>query len=442
MYSAHKKGTHSMSSSGKRERTIKQERHTGHIMTSQEWLDAHGNMPPAKLVITDAGKQLTVSESHRKSRDGTYRAGGPFFTSRVTDIFMPGYMMSDYNAAQGKFYSGPVCGLAPTEAEMKALGYLNIPRNFGSSNESQMNSDGTTAISRCSPTNPASDLGTSLAEAVREGIPTLPGIQAWKAKTEVLKNLGSEYLNYQFGWAPLQNEVNSVVNAARNHRELLSQYHRGEGSDTHREFYFPSNSTHISGSVTKPGLWSGVPWERTGFGGTRQVSVVRETKKWFEGVFTYALPSSTDSWKRALGFGSDADALYGLALSPSVLWELTPWSWAVDWFSNVGDVITNVTNFGLAGLVMRYGFQMEESIERITAEGRCPDTNQGTYVNVTGHNPSWDLKHISSGNYKVGTESVTKRRAPASPFGFSIGWEGLSPTQLAITAALGITRVL
>jgi hypothetical protein len=172
--------------------------------------------------------------------------------------------------------------------------------------------------------------------------------------------------------------------------------------------------------------------------------LVRETKRWFEGVFTYALPSSTDSWKRALGFGSDADALYGIALSPSVLWELTPWSWAVDWFTNAGDVINNVTSFGLAGLVMRYGYMMEESIERIVAEGRCPDANVGDFA-IVGNNKQpaiVNLRHVPSGTYVVGTESVTKRRRPASPFGFSVGWEGLSPTQLAITAALGITRVL
>jgi len=438
-----------MSSAGKRERFLEEMRPQGRIYTLEEWLKGEGvnsNLtppsPPSKTVI---GKQVTVSESHKKSRDGTYRAGGPFYTSRVTDIYKPGYMRADYNQSQSKIYSGPVCGRPVTEAEMKSLGYKNISRSFGSENQSSMEGDGTTAISQCSPTNPASDLGTSLAETFREGVPTLPGIKAWEAKTRFLKGLGSEYLNYQFGWAPLQSEVHSVVNAARNHRELLTQYHRGEGSDTHREFHFPSSHERLATPVTQPGTWLGLPWERLGasFGGTRQVSLVRETHRWFEGVFTYALPSSTDSWRRALGFGSDADALFGLALSPSILWELTPWSWAVDWFSNAGDVINNVTSFGLAGLVMRYGYMMEESIERITAEGRCPDENRGEYQNLTGHNPTiTNLHHIPTGVYQIGTECVTKRRVPASPFGFSIGWEDLSPTQLAITAALGITRVL
>jgi len=49
---------------------------------------------------------------------------------------------------------------------------------------------------------------------------------------------------------------------------------------------------------------------------------------------------------------------------------------------------------------------------------------------------------FSAGNCQIGQKTVHKSRFPANPFGFGVGWEGLSPTQLAITAALGITRAL
>lgn len=433
-----------MSSAGERQRYTYEYRPDGKVVTSAKWLELKGNIP-TNQVQQQTGKQITVSESHPMNRkDGSYREGGPFYTSRVTDFLQPGYTKNAYYAAQSRFYSGPVYGLPPSEAEMKELGYANISRNFGDSNESSLMADGTTAISLCNPINPASQLGTGLSETYLEGLPTLPGIKLWKAKTEFLKGLGSEYLNYQFGWAPLKDEVESVRDAARHHRDLLKQYHRGEGSDTHRRFEFPIQRSVKRLPVSNPSKFGGFPWEWFSTRASRQVSLVKETKKWFEGVFTYGLPSSTDSWRRALGFGSDADALYGIALSPETLWELTPWSWAVDWFSNAGDVINNVTNFGLAGLVMRYGYIMEESIERVTAEGTGPGFSCGTYsTNKIGQEPTWILKNdVPCGNYSVGTESVTKRRYPASPFGFSIGWQDLSPTQLAITAALGITRLL
>jgi hypothetical protein len=333
-------------------------------------------------------------------------------------------------------------GNPPTLKEKEAIGFGNISEKYGDKNESQLIKDGTVAIGLCSPTNPASDLGTTLAETFREGVPSLPGIESWKRRTEILKGLGSEYLNYQFGWAPLAHEVEQVRDAARHHRDLLQQRQRGEGSDTHRRFDFPSSRSiktlPLSDTITE---WN-LPWGWYRPNGTRQVCLVKQTKKWFEGVFTYALPSSTDSWRKALGFGSNADTLFGLALNPEILWELTPWSWAVDWFSNAGFVIHNVTNFGLAGLVMRYGYMMEESIEDVYAEGHLPSIITGSYRKKKNGELVIDEKEESPGNYRCGTQCITKRRIPASPFGFGIGWEGLSPTQLAITAALGITRLL
>lgn len=429
-----------MSSKGIRNRFLNKSVLGSQIMTTKEWLGSSGKMNPGQT-NTVTGKQMTASESNPRSPDGKYRSGGSFYTSRVNDIFDVGFLKNSYNPSLGKFYSGWISGSPPTEAEMKKLGYQNLSNSFGDKNESQMFADGTTAISRCNPINPASNLGTTLAESVREGIPSLPGIQQWEAKTRVLKGLGGEYLNYIFGWAPLVDEVHNVVHAARHHRDLLSQYHRGEGSDTHRGYVFPSQPTFTTLPEEKTTGWFGPPSGWLGGQGTRQVCLVRHTKRWFEGCFTYGLPSSTDSWRKALGYGSDADALFGLSLTPDLLWELAPWSWAVDWFTNAGDVINNVTNFGLAGLVLRYGYAMEETIEKVYAEGRCPDYSTASFEKTTGGG-TWNLSNSSSGTYRRGTECVTKRRVPASPFGFSIGWEGLSPTQLAITAALGITRLL
>jgi len=332
-----------------------------------------------------------------------------------------------------------VFGADMTQTEAKELGNPALSFVYGDKNESLLTKEGAVAISLCNPINSASDLGTGLAESMREGIPSIPGIQSWRRRTEILKAAGSEYLNYIFGWAPLVKEVNDVVDATRHHRDIMKQYHHGEGRNTHREFHFPTKREQRDTVVTKE--WPlassaqlSTSYVNIGLGAPgRQVSRVTETKRWFEGCFTYALPSSTDSWRKAYGFGSQADQLYGLTLTPDILWELVPWSWAVDWFSNAGQVINNVTNFGLAGLVMRYGYIMEETSDIYTVSGGPCAFN----VEKNGIKGSQD-----SGAWRRVTEVVTKRRLPANPFGFGIGWEGLSPTQLAITAALGITRLL
>lgn len=431
-----------MSSAGTRERV------TPLYVDVPGWAVREGKklkQPPlATKTLLANGKQITVSSSNRFDRKlGHYNSGGDFYTSRVSPFVHPGHVGSAVWPSGGSefVYSGPICCQFPTSAEMSSVGYSNPFGNYGSKNESGMQKDGTVAIGLCSPTNPASNLGTTLAESMREGIPSLPGIQTWKRRTELLKGVGSEFLNAEFGWLPLVDEVGKVATAARYHRDIMNSFHEGEGSDTHRSFYFPSQST--SNVISAGREWPMMIGVNTGFlaadgslAPERTVSLVRETKRWFEGCFTYASPAQTDSWQKALGFGSQADHLFGISLSPQILWELTPWSWAVDWFSNVGFVVRNLTQMGLAGLVLRYGYMMEESIERVTAEvGDAKfrilnDKSEPKYATTSGSGSS------------AGIESVTKRRVPASPFGFSVGWEGLSPTQLAITAALGITRLL
>jgi len=425
-----------MSSAGKRERKLPLS-----LAVPGLRLKYDGKSKTTDVKLAE-GAQLTVSESHRRNPNtGNFDAGGPFYTSHVAYIINPGSVSNALLTQGGNkfFYSGPVLGAFPTPGEMESVGYSNSSLKYGDKNESSLKALGTTAISLTSPVNPASNLGTTMAETVREGIPSIPGIQSWRHRTELLKGAGSEYLNYQFGWAPLVDEVSSVRDAARRHRDIMTAYQNGEGSNTRREFSFPLS--HGLRSKDVGGEWPllvGMTDSRSVTGNKtprRVISWTTETRRWFSGCYTYALPSSSDKWRKALGFGSQADQLFGLTLTPDVLWELTPWSWAVDWFSNAGEVINNVTNFGLAGQVMRYGYMMEESIDTITASlnGPCEFYSETS----SGKPTTADSSPCSSS-----IQCVTKRRVPASPFGFSVGWEGLSPTQLAITAALGITKLL
>jgi hypothetical protein len=316
-----------MSSSGKRERALQVKLDVPFYSNPAGKLEFNS---PESLLLGE-GKQITVSESHPINRKtGSYDEGGPFFTSRLTAFIKPGYVEEASNDKGTAYYTGPVLCSAPTLTQQNKLGYLAVNGKYGEENSSNLDKDGATAISLCSPTNPASNLGTTLAETFREGVPSLPGIQTWKSRTNVLKGLGSEYLNYQFGWEPLRSEVNSVVDTARNHKRIMSDFHRGEGSNTHRTFRFPSSKStnSLEPSFEWPvalGRPSTLFFDGSYFP-TQQISLVRETHRWFEGCFTYALPSSTDSWGKHIGFGQEAEKLFGLSLTPTLLWELTPWS--------------------------------------------------------------------------------------------------------------------
>ena len=382
---------------------------------------------------------VTSSGNPRNPRTGKRESGGSFFVTHHEVFANPVNCPGIVDRYMEQKYSGPLWG-----------SYVRVPSGIQSHHTetppssfdfSSLDADGATAISLVAPTNPTANLATTLAESVREGIPSLPGIQSWKRRTEILRNAGSEYLNYQFGWAPLVSEVHSVVSAARHHRDIMQNYRHNEGSNVHRRFDFDSEESSWEEELpvgdpnegkANGSIWLASNFEHPEAQRVNRVSTTR--KRWFEGCFTYGGPSRTDSFGRAIGFGSEADAVYGLNLNPEVLWELTPWSWAVDWFSNTGDVIKNVSNFALAGLVMRYGYMMEETIsESYTEYGP-----HYRYVRLS----NGSLGYTKVGSCSAGERTITRSRAPANPFGFGVGWEGLSPTQLAITAAIGITRSL
>lgn len=406
-------------------------------------LASGGTASEGGVLVLGTGTQKTVSEGHRFNRSkGYYDSGGPFYTSRVEYQCQTGTVGEVWGTTgSDKLYSGPVYTDFPSPTERSEVGFKG---NLGDSNESTMRADGATAISLASPVNPNAQLATLLGETRRDGLPSLPGIRTWRDRTLRAKNAGDEYLNVVFGWEPLVRDVHDVGNAARHHRNILVHYEDNEGSNNHRTFAFPSDEE--TKSIDKTVASAKFKGWNTGFvysgsnpkisSPTRTITRVTSRRRWFEGVFTYATPSSTDSWGKGIRYGREADHLFGVALTPTVLWELAPWSWAVDWFSNAGNVINNVTNFALAGQVMRYGYMMEETIEKVTA------SIPYSALKAKASDGSQSSREAGRGGCSSSIVITTKRRVAADPFGFSVGWEGLSLTQLAIAASLGISRFL
>jgi hypothetical protein len=147
---------------------------------------------------------------------------------------------------------------------------------------------------------------------------------------------------------------------------------------------------------------------------------------WFSGAFTYHLPIGYKSRVGLVSAAAKAGPLLGIELTPETVWNASPWTWAVDWFSNAGDVISNLSDWAVDGLVLKWGYIMEHTLQSVTY----------TLVGGCRYKP-YGLTFASP----VTAWKETKRREKATPFGFEISWLGMSPRQLAISAALGITRV-
>jgi hypothetical protein len=297
------------------------------------------------------------------------------------------------------------------------------------SSDSDLDKLGATAVDRCKPTHVPEQLGAALLDTLHDGLPAIVGAEFWKNRTKSLLNSGaSEYLNAQFGIVPLISDVRGTASQISNSDKLLSQYEKDAGQNVRRRYDFPPFKSETTSYTGDTGILTAANFAYTGLAYPSKVVLQRsvERSQWFSGCFTYHLPIGYDSRNALISLADKANILLATDLTPDVLWQAEPWSWAIDWFSNMGDVISNLSDYFTDGLVMRYGYMMETTI-----------------VTDTYYLEPW--APVFPGVPLVAPivlVTITKKRRPANPFGFGLSWDGLSPFQLSIAAALGITHLL
>jgi len=381
------------------------------------------------------GSQVTESFSHpqwmdRKRGQPLADYGGPFFTQKS---------FVDGNVAQVLLDDKPrVPGYTSTTTYVGAMFPYNPTKmSYPSGSTSSvltLDTLGATAVARCKPTNAAADLSVMLGELFSEGLPKLIGASSglWKDKTRsARKATGDEYLNLQYGWVPIANDMSSLAYAIYAADTILRQYERDSGSVVRRKYDFPSdNSSSFTqlDTFTTPYILGGVSGNLLDGTSSARGQVWREDsysrRQWFSGAFTYYLPDSYSRNSEMARIALEAKKLLGLSLTPETVWNLTPWSWMVDWFANVGDVLSNLSDTLTDRLVMRYGYMMEHTVNRRTYYFTGP-----TGAKTRGARP-----------LPVNFVVESKVRQQANPYGFGLNWNGLSKFQLSILGALGITR--
>lgn len=295
-----------------------------------------------------------------------------------------------------------------------------------------LNAWGSQAIERVKPTRTANSLYVSLKEIKSDGLPKMFGLSAWKEKTRALRGAGSEYLNYQFGWLPLINDIQKFANSVNRFEQIWSQYERDAGRLVRRS-YRPDPETTTTVTISGPPVrvWPGdMEFSSSTSGMVVTTTTTVETRRWFSGAFTYYLPDrgSRDALSAFRRDAQKLNHLLGLLPTPDMIWSATPWTWALDWFTNVGSVISNLSDKLTDSLVLPYGYVCEhitKSVETSSTGGTLRRSNS-----TSSEMPRLYLCSVRE----------TKQRIQSTPYGFGLTWEGFSPSQMAILAALGITR--
>jgi len=317
-------------------------------------------------------------------------------------------------------YAGPILAGPPPV-------FASAPKGNTPAEVLAMYAKGADAISKVIPTNPVASATVFLGE-LREGIPHVVGSALLKSRLKDARKLGDEYLNIEFGIKPLISDIMSFANSVQNHDKIVKQLERDSGRLIRRNYTFPSIVTTTESAPVNTFPYPALnyyyyssgnnPWKRI-------ETTVKEVTYKFSGAFTYYLQQGNSTREQMMRHSQEARKLLGLG-SPTIsdIYNLVPWSWALDWVSNTGNVLHNVSQFAQDGLVMPYGY-----IQRHEKTVTTRRTMGGGYLS------GGPREFVDTYGYE------TKSRLIATPFGFGLNTSDFTDRQWSIAAALGLTRV-
>jgi hypothetical protein len=256
------------------------------------------------------------------------------------------------------------------------------------------------------------------------------------SKSMTPKGVADHFINSQFGWAPFLSDLSKFNSTFQNRNSIISRLTKDNGKSVRRRItLLDETSDELIGQGTGWRLYPNASLG-AGFGqdfsylrpGKEPTWELRETKRTHitgSGKFSYYrpefdanLPDHSGLWNTAMRNA----AIFGLRVNPSNLWKATPWSWAVDWMVNAGDHIDFLNDILVDSIACQYFFVMQHQVRTRVFSQTIPFLSGDVTMQFT-------------------RTIETKQREPSnSPFGPSLTWETLSPRQLAIAAALGISR--
>lgn len=302
--------------------------------------------------------------------------------------------------------------------------------------DSQRAADGRKLIAMTTPTAPEVSLAQILGE-LKEKLPAIP-TDGFRQNGLTRQEIGGEYLNVEFGWRPLISDVEKAARAVADAGAILRQYTRDDGKVIRRRAHLGEDKFTVESSGTRelriPRLNATTVTTRfvTAGSSVYGVPIVDHTvtNTWFAGAYSYYLAGAEDFLGKIQLYEQKANRLLGTRITLDTLYELTPWSWLFDWFGDLGTFFQNLSNLQANSTVLRYGYVMHRTEQTRDVTMRLTP-NPNTTFGVPSRCPAYVTM--------LGTR-VRKQRMKATPYGFGVSLEALSPRQWAILGALGMTK--
>lgn len=267
-----------------------------------------------------------------------------------------------------------------------------------------------------------------------------------------LKDLaGGGWLSYQFGIAPTYSDImkgaEAVVKADAITRQFVSdsaslvkrKYTRtiessfgSKTTDSLLSAFGQDGNTYIVQSDTGNFRWQVTNRLRPGnislsCAVTDQFEASAQRTLHVFSTFEYFVGDPDKALSRMDMYKAQAEKLLGGGASASVAYELTPWSWMIDWFSDIGGLLRyqeQVTRYGT--VARRSGFTISDSLAGTYRRASRPNAQSLGQGIVTPTTATWSM--------------TRSHRVPGSPYSMDVSWDGFSAFQWSILGALGLSK--
>ncbi len=291
------------------------------------------------------------------------------------------------------------------------------------------------------PDRKGASIGTTLIELIRGDVPSLlKNFHSMMGGYKTVRNYaGSEFLNIQFGWTPLIQEYANLIQTGMAlervvYYESFRRKRQWDGPSMRQE----TTPTIVLGSANTPYLSSSLTKSGETPGGSSGYAVSYTSQRELVAVEDYHYSSKytglAKAGRRANSFSDqamDVAKRMGVVDDPEMLWDLTPYSWLVDWFTTMGESIHNAQTYSPSVGKYSVDYAFMTTKHTVSVDGRL--------LRRIGSPLASERSHVVTSGSSI-QNSVAKWRTRATPFGFGTQLGSLSGSQFAILVALGLAK--
>lgn len=249
-------------------------------------------------------------------------------------------------------------------------------------------------------------------------------------------SVADNFLNHSFGWAPFLGDLAKMFNVWQESFNLIAQLVQENNKWVHKKAILDeTNTTRLIGRVYNPSIMNfGDDIQRMcktkvvdgiSCKGICDVWEIEESRVWATGEFKFYRPEfdmdhpDNNSYISAI---QRLMTLYGVRITPTLIYKVTPWTWLIDWFTSFGKFINRVDDFIVDGIIAQNLCIMRRTERKVVKQSTIFGPNGDIVL-------KWER-----------FRTIKARKIADSPYGFDQPWNTLTPRQLAILAAVGLTQ--